>query len=219
MNRGKLIIALATIALVLVNGVDIFAQAKTITERQYIAALRKSGEQPIKQGRMVSLGEFLSNGEIIETTSYILEGIPPDRVRQITRTTKGSKVTESEFISIGSEKFQREDGGAWHDARPPLHSEGDDGFELDTSESKADRYSVESGYLDGKRIRIYEHLGQCKINKQPGFVQTRDWIGFDGSHYRTEKVVGKLSPREVIARSVTTYTYNIPGLKIEAPIK
>ena len=68
-------------------------------------------------------------------------------------------------------------------------------------------------------MSIYHHLAVDEVEGELFFLERREWIGMDGDHYRTEKVEGKLFPREERIRSFATYTYNVPDLKIEAPVK
>jgi len=221
MGKNLVQIGIVTAVVVLV-ALPVIAQRKMISEKEWLAAIRKHGladtSGRITGQRIESLVETIKNGVVVESDSVVMESLSPNRWRKVVKVRKADKVTETEQIGIGGTGYQREDGGAWHNLRPPP-PETDQLTTIDPLSSKCNQYSVEPGSLDGKPMRVYEQFAVDEVNSELFFLQVRDWIGEDGNLYRTEKVLGKLFPREETLRAFTTFIYNPVGLRIEAPIK
>jgi hypothetical protein len=115
-------------------------------------------------------------------------------------------------------QYTRENGGAW--TKVDLRSGGfGSGSASGTGTSReCNQYSVETTFITGKPVRLFEWLSVNGNTDELDFREDRDWVDEEGLPYREEMVSGKLYPREEKRRRTIIYEYD-PKITIEAPIK
>lgn len=220
MNRVNLFLGLFAIISGLVFSIDVYAQRKIITSKEYYEGISKPGVKYYEKSRRVeTTEETITDGVVTKSALRINEALLPNRDRKYAKITEGGKVSEFEQITIDYMQYTRKDGAAWTkvDLRQSGYGSGS-GTGVGGSSRQCDQYSVDSTSINGRSMQLFEWLLIDSNGNELLFHEMRKWIGDDGLPYRGEDVKGKLSPREEIKRTVTTYEYD-PTIKIEAPIK
>jgi hypothetical protein len=219
MNRLNLLFGM--LALASVFALNVPAQRKIISSKEYIDAVMKPlGPKYYEKSRRVeTMDEILADGVVTKSVFRIYEVLLPNRAREYSKTIEGDKATEFEQITIDYMQYTRKDGGAW--IKVDLRQSGSLGYgsgSASGSTRQLDQYSVETTSINGQSTQLYDWLSIDTSSNELMFHEMRKWIGIDGLPYREEDLRGKLSPREDTKRIITTYDYD-PKITIEAPVK
>lgn len=219
MKRTNLVFAFAVVVSTFVFCSHVEAQRKVITSKEYFEGVSRTGVKYYDKSRRVeTTDETIANGVVTRSVLQVHEVLLPNLSRNYTKTKEGDKVTEWEQITIDHMQYTRKDGGNWTKVDLRQAGYGSGSGSGSGSSQQCSQFSVESAFLDGRAVEMFEWLLVDGSSKELSFRELRKWIGPDGLPYREENILGKLVPREEKEKRVTTYEYE-PNIKIEAPIK
>lgn len=209
----------------LMVAVNVFAQVKQITEKEYAEATRAAyPKSENKSRRIINQTEVYRNGALSRTEEYIYEYILPDKYRYIYTLQSDGPISKVEIIKIGSAYYCRKNDGEWTQSKALCSRGGGGGFG-GPSKFISSSFTVEVVMIGGKKTKLYRSYSTYKetyyANKEKeglSYWENKFWLNKDGFVIRKETKIGSLEPEQIKSRYITAYEYD-PDLKIEAPIK
>ncbi len=207
-----------SLAAILCFGIaDVSAQKKVLDRKTYMDATHGPKNSMYEAKRTVNtVIEEYKDGAAVLTATRVYQFLAEDNYRFFDNTVSYTGSSRKvERIRVGHYLYSREDDGPWK--KEDLRLVGGMGSGTGSSTISSSQYTVESVFLGGVIVDLYEQF--IVRSEENGLVFTEDrlWIGHDGALLQDETVEGTLSPRVETRRTIRKYDYN-PNFKIEAPI-
>ena len=201
------------------------AQQHAITQDDYEEAIDAATTVAEKRIRRVkTVVETRTRGRLTSKSEHIGDYIPPELERFVDTITSGDVSSTEEVIQIGRFGYQKKDLTPWVEwtGRPnrgPWLRISDISDYPVCEAKKGCAYTLQSALLEGAVVRLVSRKSEYGEGSLFSSDFVKVWISRDGALARAELVETRGQSNEWVRKTLSTWEYDPPGLKIEAPIK